>query len=259
MKMRVISSFMVVGLVWGATAVRAADPKTADEVVARYIKAIGGRKALDAVKTQRRTGKNSMAGGMEMPFVMEFKKPNKFRAEFTMQGMTAIQAFDGTTGWMVIPFQGSDEPQKMPPEQAEEMKDQADMNGPLVDYARKGYKLELEGKDQVDGTDAYKLKLTKKDGTVEYYFLDAEYFLPIKIKGKREVQGTTVEYEATPGDYKKVGDLLLAHSFKQQAIGMPMTATMTFDKIELNVDIPDTQFEMPKPKPDKAPESKPGS
>jgi len=255
-KRAILNLLLVVGLISGATTVRAADLETADAVVAKYIEAIGGRKAIDAVRTRRRTGKNSMTNGMEIPIVMEFKKPDKVRVEVTMQNMTGIQAFDGKIGWYVMPFSGSSEPVKMPPEQVEQLKSQADLGGPLVDYDDKGHELELVGKEETDGTEAYKLKLKRKDGGVEYHFLDAEHFLPIKITGKQDYQGTAMEYEKIPSDYKKVGDLLLAHSIKQQMVGMPMSATLTFEKIEHNVDLPDERFEMPKPKTNQSEKSK---
>jgi len=223
----------------------AGEPNTADEVIEKYIEAVGGRKVMENAKTRRITGKNSMGQGMEMPMVMEFKRPDKVRVEFVFQGQTAVQAFDGESGWYVMPFMGKTTPEKMPLEQVNQFKSQSDMDGPLVDYAKKGNKVELVGKEDIEGTEAYKLKVTKQDGSIEYYFLDAEHFLPIKIKGKREMQGTEIEYEVTPGDYKEVGGMMIAHSMTQSAAGMPMTSTLTFDKVEINVDIPDSHFSMP--------------
>jgi len=233
----------------------AGDLKSADEVINKYIEAIGGRKALDAVKTRRITGKNSMGPGMEMPMVIEHKKPNKVRIEFTFQGQTAVQAFDGEIGWYTMPFAGKTDPEKMPQEQIEQFKTQSDADGPLVDYAKKGHKVEFVDKEDLEGTEVYKLKVTKKDESVEYYFIDAEYFLPIKVKGTRKMQGTELEFEVTPSDYKKVGGLMIAHKVTQQAVGMPMQSTLTFDKIEINVDIPDSRFAMPKAEKPKAEES----
>ncbi len=242
-----LSLLVAVSAVASAEAV-ASELKTADEVIAKYIEAVGGRKALKSITTLRATGKNTMGPGMEMPMVIEQKRPGKLRVEITFQGQTAVQAFDGETGWFVMPFMGKTTPEKMPSEQIDQFRSEADMDGPLVDYAKKGHKVELIGKEDIEGTETYKLKVTQQDGSILYFFLDAEYFLPIKIKGKRLMQGTEIEFEATLGDYKEVAGVMIPHSLTQQAAGMGMNSTMTFEKIEVNVDIPDSRFAMPEAK-----------
>ncbi len=225
----------------------ASEPKTVDEVIANYIKAIGGRDKLDAVKSMKITGKMVLGGGMEAPLIVEVKRPNKVRVEFTFQGMTAVRAFDGETGWFTMPFIGKTDPEKMPPDQLKLMEDQADFDGPLVDYKKKGHKVELLGKDEAEGSEAYKLKVTKKNGDIEYHYLEAEYFLPIQVKGKWELQGSQIEYEVVPGDYKAVNGVLFAHSIEQRMGAMGGT-TMTFEKVKFNVKLDDDRFAMPEVK-----------
>ena len=220
------------------------EPKTADEVIAKYIEAIGGREKLDSVKSMRMTGKSLAGGGMEVPVTIEFKRPNKMRVEFTVQGMTGVQAFDGKTGWFIMPFMGKTDPEKMPPDMVEMIDDQADFSGPLVDYRKKGHKVELVGKDDVEGSETYKLYVTKKSGSTEYHFLDTEHFVLIQTKGKRKFQGTEIEFTIKYGDYKEVDGLLLAHSIQQGGMG----GDTTFEKVELNADLPDDRFTMPEVK-----------
>ena len=228
--------------------VRADDFDNVDKVIAKYIEAIGGRKALDAIKSIRATGKLTFNGGaMEAALSIESKRPKRFRMDFTLQGMTGTQAYDGETGWFVMPFMGKTDPEKMSAEQVELMSDQADMDGPLVDYKDKGYKVELIGKEEEEGSEVYKLKVTKEDGAVEYHYLDAEYFIPIKITGKRKMMGAEIEYEAAFGDYREVAGVLMVHSIENR--GGPMGAsTMVFDKIEPNVQLADSRFTMPEVK-----------
>jgi outer membrane lipoprotein-sorting protein len=254
---RVMSSLLVAVFAAGSATAAAGDLKTADEVVAKYIEAVGGRKALANTETRRAAGKTIMGQGMEMPIVTEFKRPDKVRVEMTLQGKTIVQVYDGEIGWSINPFMGSETPQKMPSEQLDQFKGDADMDGPLVDYAKKGNKLELLGKEEIEGTDAYRLKVTHESGSVAHYFIDAEYFLPIKIKRTLKMQGTEVEQEETPGDYKEVEGVMIPHTVTQQFVGMPMTITMTFDKIEVNVDIPDARFAMPEAESLEKPEAKP--
>ena len=242
------SYILVLALVAVPAAAVADEPLGADEVIAKYIEAIGGRKVLGSIKSMRTTGKVVMAGGMmEAPMTVEYKRPNKARIEFTFQGMTAVQAFDGTTGWFIMPFAGKLDPEKMSSDQVKIIKEEADIDGPLVDYKKKGHQVELIGKDEEDGSEVYKLKVTRKNGDTDYFFLDAEYFLPIKRTGKREMQGNDVEFAVSFGDYKEVGGLMLAYSI-EQTIGAMSGNTMTLDKVEMNVELSDDRFAMPEVK-----------
>lgn len=222
-----------------------AETVSVDEVVAKSIEARGGYAAIKAISSARMSGRMSMGGGMEAPFVIELKRPNKMRIDFTMQGMTGTQAFDGATGWFVMPFLGKKTPEKLPEDQLAMAKEQADFDGPLVDYKEKGHSVELAGKEDVEGTEAYKLKLTRDDGAVVYSYFDAEAFLELKATSKRK--GAMGEVNATTiyGDYKPVAGVLFAHSIEQVFEGAPASQVITVDKIELNVDLPDERFTMP--------------
>lgn len=242
---KLIALWVLCGVAMGVQAPAVADDLTdVDEIIAKNIEAQGGRKKLDAIKTIKMTGKNMVGGGMELPISLEIKSPDKIRVDFTFQGMTGTQAYDGKIGWFVMPFMGRTEPEKMPPDQVEAVQEQADFMGPLVDYKKKGHQVELVGKDEVEGSEAYKLKVTKKNGDVEYHFLDAEYFLTIQTKGKREFQGTEMEYEVSYSDFKEVGGVIFPHSINQGA----MMGTMVIEKIEINSAISDERFAMPEPK-----------
>lgn len=251
-----LAILFVCSIVFPSAGVHADEPKTADEVIAKHIEAMGGRKNLDAIKTIRVTGKMIVQGGIELAMVVEHKKPDKVRIEIMLQGMTGIRAFDGKSGWFIDPFSGRTDPEKMPPDDVKAIKDQADFEGPLVDYKKKGHQVEFMGKDEEDGSETYKLKVTQKDGTTEYHYLDAQAFLTVKIKGKRTIQGTEIEYEAAPGDYKKVGGIMVPHAVTV-GVGPMGGTTITFDKVEMNIDLPDDRFVMPKVK--KAEPAKPST
>src|SRR5947209_5383246 len=183
-------------LVVGTLVAVAASAQTADEVIAKYVQAKGGREKLKAVQSVRMTGKMDIGNGAQAPFTMEMKRPNKVRTEFTLQGMTGTQAYDGTTGWMVMPFMGKKDPEVMSADDLKGIDEQADFEGPLVDYKAKGHQVELLGKETVEGTPAWKLKLTKKNGDVSYVYLDADAYLEIKEEGKRTMRGQEVEFES---------------------------------------------------------------
>jgi len=221
-----------------------ASAQTADELIAKNIAAKGGMDKLKAVKSMRATGKMMGMQGMEFPFVMTNKRPKSTRIEFTFQGMTGMQVYDGKTAWMSMPFAGKKEPEVMPAEQAKDMEEQADFDGPLVDYKTKGNTVELVGKEQVEGADAYNLKVTLKNGDVRNIYLDAETYLEIKVASKRMVRGTEVEGESYLSDYKEVEGLMMPHVMENAQKGSAMRQKLVIEKVEINPVIDDSIFSM---------------
>jgi outer membrane lipoprotein-sorting protein len=232
--------------------------QTVDEIIAKNIEAHGGLAKLKALKSVRMTGRVAVGQGIEAPLTIEVVRPKSVRQEFTMQGMTLIQAYDGTTGWQVNPFTGSTDPQVMSPDELKEFEDQADIDGPLMDYKDKGSKVELTGKENVEGADCFKLMVTKKNGDVQYFYIDSESFLELKMEAKRKVRGTEMEVETSFGDYKDVGDgIILPHAFTMGAKGSPQRQNIIVEKIEINPEIDAARFKMPAaaPKPATPPPS----
>ena len=222
-----------------------ASAQTVDELIAKNIVAKGGLEKIKAVKSMRATGKMIGGPGMEFPFVMINKRPKSTRLEFTFQGMTGMQVYDGKTAWMSMPFMGKKEPEVMPPDDSKMIEEQADFDGPLMDYKEKGHTVELAGKEQVEGADAYKIKVTLKGGDVRTIYLDAETYLEIKVEAKRTIRGSEVEGESLLSDYKEVGGMMMAHVMESGAKGSPQRQKLVIDKIELNVDAADNLFAMP--------------
>jgi outer membrane lipoprotein-sorting protein len=226
--------------------------ETLEEILAKNLEVRGGEEAILAVKSTRSTGTmrmgGSAAGALEVPFTAEFKRPGKVRIEFTVQGMTAIRAYDGEVGWSVLPFMGKTEPEEMAEDQLKDIKEQADFDGLLVNYKEKGHTVELVGTEEVDGTPAYKLKVTKANGDIVNLYLDQEYYIEFKADTTREVQGAEVKVSTVFGDYKEVEGLLFAHSMEISFEGNPAGQVLTMENIELNVDIDDERFTMPEPK-----------
>jgi len=220
---------------------------TLDQVLAKNLEARGGREALDAVTSMKITGKMS-GGPMEIPMTMLRVRPDKFRVDFTFQGMTGSQVFTGEGGWKLMPFGGKTDPEPLSQDEIKQAAEQADFDGPLIDWKKKGFQLELVGLEDLDGSQVYKLKLTRKNGDVEYHYLDAEYFLTVKTSAKKTIQGNEMEFESTFGDFKQVGDLVLPHLMEAGAKGMPGKQKMVFESYELNPEIPEDVFKMPEVK-----------
>jgi hypothetical protein len=234
----------IVGAVLLATAPASATP-SADQLIAKYVQRVGGVDKIQAVTTLRRTGKLTQSNGGEAVVVSENKRPNKVRQEFTLQGMTAINAYDGTTGWKISPFQGKKDPEALGEEEMKSIVEDADLDDPLIGYREKGNTVEVLGKDDVEGTETYKLRLTLKDGTERTYYLDTDSGVPIKIETKRIIRGAPQETEEFLGDYKEVSGWYLPFALETGAKGSAMHAKITYDKIEANVPIDDHLFEMP--------------
>lgn len=223
----------------------AAWAQTADELIEKNIQARGGREKLAALQAVRLTGKMVMGPGMEAPFTQELARPNKVRVEFTFQGMTGVQTYDGKEGWALMPFMGKTEPEPIAGDELKALDDQADIDGLLVGYKEKGHQIEYAGKEDLEGSPAHKLKVTKKNGDVAWLWLDAEHFLELKISGKTKVRDQEIEGETLFGDYKEVGGIVFPHSIENRAVGMPGGMSITVDKIELNPELPTDRFAKP--------------
>jgi hypothetical protein len=239
------------GLLLAATLAAPTAAQTADELVAKSLEARGGLEKLRAVRTVRMTGRMSM-GPSEVPTVVEIKRPASLRREITVEGSLAVQAYDGTTAWGIAPM-GAGQAEALPAEAAKEMRDQADLDGPLVDSAAKGVRVELVGGVKVEGRNVYELKVTRRSGGVEHAFLDARSYLPVRVEARRTVRGTEVELESTIGDYRESGGILWPYSITNAVKGRPEKQTITVEKIEVNPPIDDARFKMPAARPAEPP------
>jgi len=232
-----------------AVLVPALSAQTVDEIIAKNVDARGGMEKLKSIKSIRTTATMTMGPGMEAPGVMVQKRPEMARLEFTIQGLTAVQAYDGSKAWQIMPFMGKKDPELMSGDETKEMQETADLDGPLVDYKAKGNTVELLGKEKVEGTDAYKLKVTLKNGDVQTMFIDADSFLEIREETKRMVRGTEREFESSIGDYKDVSGIIFPFAVESGIKGTDQKQKITISKIELNVPAEDSIFKMPPPAP----------
>lgn len=232
-----------------AVLVPALSAQTVDDVIAKNIQARGGMDKLKSIKSIKTTATMTMGPGMEAPGVMVQKRPEMARLEFTIQGLTAVQAYDGSKAWQIMPFMGKKDPELMSGDETKEMEETADLDGPLVDYKAKGNTVELLGKEKVEGTDAYKIKVTLKNGDVQTEYIDADSFLEIKEETKRMVRGTEREFESSIGDYKEVDGIIFPFAVESGIKGTDQKQKITISKIELNVPADDSIFKMPPPAP----------
>jgi hypothetical protein len=221
-----------------------AGAQTADDIIQKYIARVGGMSAIQSVKTLRRTGKFIGGGGFEAVVVQENRRPNAVREEFALQGMTAINAWDGKEGWKINPFGGKKDAETLGEEEMHGILLDADFDEPLVNWKEKGTKAELVGMDQVEGTDVYKLRLTLSNGDIRTYYMDADSYVPIRMEERRIIRGAEQEIETTLGDYKPVNGWYMPFSIESGAKGQDKS-TVHYEKIEANVKLDDVRFAKP--------------
>jgi len=255
---QVAVTFLLVGsLAFSQTAAKDAG-MTVDEVIAKNIKAMGGYDKIKALKSIRMKI-SLMVQGLELPGVIEEARPNKQRLDITFQGMVITQSYDGKTAWQTNPLQGMKDPSPMGEVESKEMADDADVDGPFIDYKDKGNKVELIGKEDVEGSPTYKLKVTLKSGSVRYIFLDTDSFLEVHSESKRTIRGTEVTTISNLGDYKEVDGLMFPFSLEQGSKDSQQKQKFVVTSVELNPTIDPARFTMPEVKKDDkiAPDAKP--
>lgn len=236
-----LTQMIIVGILC-STAVATA--QTAEELVAKNLQARGGVDKIKAINSLKMTGKAYV--GIEAVVSQENKRPAMIRQDFTVQGMTQIQAYDGKVGWQISPFGGRKDPELMGEDDFRDLMEEGDIDGPLVDYQAKGNKIEYLGHDTVDGDDAYELKVTLKNGDIVYYYLDPDTYLEIKKAKQQFIRGSVRESEQSLGSYKQVAGVYYPFSIETSSKDNPGDhARITFDKIEANVPLDDSYFKMP--------------
>jgi outer membrane lipoprotein-sorting protein len=215
---------------------------SATEIVDKNVAARGGLQAWRAVKTVTMSGKMDAGGNqrptlptpgvkrpaqvpqtpvdqVQLPFTMELARPRKQRLEIEFNHKTAVQVYDGTNGWKLRPFLNRDDVEPFTAEELKTAATQSDLDGPLVDYAAKGTKVELDGSEKVNGHDTYKLKLTMKDGQTRNVWIDSETFLEAKIEGApRRIDGKYHTVEIYLKDFRPVNGLQFPHLLETKVV-----------------------------------------
>jgi len=261
---------------------------TAAQIVDRNVAARGGLEAWRAVKTMSLAGKLGAGGNqratlqtkeqvalprgkggapaatpsrpaqeVQLPFLMELERPRKMRFELEFAGQTAIQVYDGVHGWKLRPFLNRRVVEPFTDDELRLSSGQADLDGPLVDYAAKGTRIELVGMDKVEGRDTYKVKMTAKSGQALHVWIDAQTFLEAKIEGQpRRMDGTDHPTEVYFRDYRPVEGLQIPFVRETRVLPVAKTATglpdvpvpperINIEKVVLNPKFDEAVFRKP--------------
>ena len=215
---------------------------TADELINKNIESHGGLAALKAIENTTATGKMTFGGGdfsLDLALKVVQSRPGNSRMEATFQGMTMVNAFDGKDSWAISPFQGRLDPQRNSSDEAKMAKINADLDGQLVDYKAKGYQVEYLGMEDVDGTNAHKLRVKLNETDSRTFFLDPDFFLEIRMEDRFQMRGAEMVVKTDVGDYEKVNGWYMAFYSETQG------QKISIDSIVANGKVDAAQFAFP--------------
>ncbi len=213
-----------------------------DDVLKEHFAATGQDNLLK-VNSQKVTGL-MIQSGIEIPFIQYSKRPGKVRLEATFQGLTLIQTFNGTEGWMINPFAGVTTPQPMTEDQLRSIRYQADTDGMLWNWKDKGYQVTLEGQEDMEGTSCYKIKLVTEPGDIFTFYVDADSYVMLRQNTKMMVMGNESENDTYFSNYMMVDGITMPGKVESKMNGQ-LVMTLTFDKVEFNPELDDALFEKP--------------
>jgi hypothetical protein len=223
---------------------------TAVQIADRNATARGGVKAWRAVKTLTLSGKLEAGGKKptQLAFTMQAKRPHKQRVAVEFAGQTALQVFDGKDGWTYRPYLGRTGAEPFSPEELRKSATQDELDGPLLDYAAKGSKLELEGTELVEGKANYRLKVTTKAGVERHVWVDGQTFLESKIEGNpHRFDGKVRGVQSYLGDYRSVDGLMIPFESETRLDGVKVSHKLTLETVDVNPAIEDSAFAKPAP------------
>lgn len=232
----------------GLLAAFSAQAITADELIAKNAATRGGLDKIEAIKTLQFDGKLRVSGdfgSFELSLMQYEKAPDSVRVEATVQGLTQVQAWDGKEAWQISPFQGRRDAERMSADDAKSLADDAPISGSLIDFKARGSQVEYQGTEDVDGTQAYKLKVTLKNGDIKYVYLDPDHYLEIRTVSQIKVRGTETESIADYGDYEQVAGVYFPFSIATHSKGDGGTTQISIDKGQANIPVDDSLFAFP--------------
>jgi len=215
--------------------------QTADEVIQKYAKAMGGLDNFNKVKTAKMSGTVS-AQGMDLPVTIQIINGKAMRSDVEVMGQSVTTSYKDGKGWKINPFAGAATATDATAPELSDMKTQSSLASQLMDYKARGCKVELQGLEDVSGAKAYKIKLTEADNKETTYYVDATSFMAVKVVGKRNLMGQDMEIETYLNDPKEFGGVKFNTAIVQKSGGQTFQE-IHFDKVELNVPVDEKIFD----------------
>jgi Outer membrane lipoprotein-sorting protein len=241
---------VLAGLLLSCAAIPVA-AQDAQSLIARNLDARGGAAALAAIKAIRFQGRVIFPGDFELKYQetrVRLGASDASRIDALLQGLDAVQAYDGHgEAWKINPFQGRKDPERMSADEARQLADSSLVEGVLLASRKDGSQVEYLGREDFDGTLAYKLKVVQKDGDEFTYWLDPDTFLEIKTDESRRIRGARETTETELGDYEKVGGVYFPMSVESWTQGQPNQRTrVLIETAEANPSVTADYFAEPR-------------
>lgn len=218
--------------------------QTLDEVLAKHAAAHGGLEKWRAVSSLIVTG-TQVAFSNAAPFLFEWRRPDSFRFEHSILGRNITVAHDGTATWWIHPILGAAQPTAVPEAQAVLVRRAAEFASPLVDAAAQGNKVEFLGKEEIDGQPAFKLKVTRKDGAEETWYLDTSNYLELARFDRTLDIPDPKDRWTYYSDFRTVEGLVIPHRQDQEY--SIRHVSLTVEKVQVNPEIDPGRFKMKEP------------
>ena len=239
-----------------AAGIQLSTAQTADEVINKHFAAMGGKDKIGSIKTLKLVCSVEIAPGMKAPITMYYVNNQSMRIEVDVQGMQILSAVDGDSGWSINPLSGKKEPERMNADEIKESKDQMDLTGALFNYKEKGHSVEMLGKEDMEGTEVYKLKILKKSGDIQYDYIDAETYLLLKETTTHKFNDKETTGDVIFSDYRQVDGIMFAYSMENREAGAAQGQALKVETVEINPTIDKNIFKMPAAQPTPAGEAK---
>jgi hypothetical protein len=212
--------------------------------------ALGPRRSIVAQAEQADGKKHETVAApqtLHVPFLMAMRRPHQMRLEIKFKDQVAAQVFDGKRGWLVHGTPGNWSSQPLAPDQAKAISEQEDLDGPLIDYASKGTRIELEAVEPVEGRPAYRLRLRTASGVERRLWIDCQSFLDVQIDGVRQINGKLRPVSITFRDYQPAdGGVMIARTIETRAQGADDSETIRIDTVAVNPVLDEASFRQPR-------------
>ena len=224
----------------------AARADTVDEVIARHVAARGGAAALKAISSVTYKGRFRPAG-FDADFVYSetIARGGRVRMNFTLQGLTVVQSYDGQSGWQIRPFQGRKDPENLSADDVKSLQEEADIEGALVDYKAKGATVEDLGVKDVDGAPTRALRVQLKNGDTQTWYLDPDAWLAVRVSTRTRQRGVESVTDTDFGDYEKVSGVYFPFEQESGPQGSMHRQRITVEQVVVNGAFDKHQFTQP--------------
>lgn len=220
-----------------------AQSQSLEEIIQKYSDAAGGVQIRSAVKTVKMTG-NASTQGMDLPLTIQIINGKAVRTDVEAMGQTITNIYKDGKGWAINPLAGATTPVEVTGDDLTDLKDEAILVTPLMNYKERDLKAELLGQEDVDGVNCFKIKLTRNDtGKESFYYISSKDYLLLKYSSTKEIMGQSTTIDSYYSDYKDFNGIKFSMTQTQKIEGQVFQEVKITD-IQLNVPIDEKVFDI---------------